>query len=215
MSENQFDAPDNVDVIDDHLEKFFSDKEIVVMHEIMSETVHSDVFIIKPNKRAGRNYYILFTCGLSALPMNTPEGYEEYQYAEIVMLLPSSWKMKDKDLEDPNNWWPFRLLKELTKYPHEENTWLGFGHTFSWGLEEYFSDNNQFVGVVLVDSINLPEELLSIQTTKHTIHIYSAIPLYKEELEFKLEHGVTKLLEKFDAIEVDEIVDINRANICA
>lgn len=106
MSENQFDAPDNVDVIDDPLEKFFSDKE-------------------------------------------------------------------------------------------------------------YFSDNNQFVGVVLVDSINLPEELLSIQTTKHTIHIYSAIPLYKEELEFKLEHGVTKLLEKFDAIEVDEIVDINRANICA
>jgi protoheme ferro-lyase len=55
MSNNQFDAPNNVDVIDNHLEKFFSDKEIVVMHEIMSETVHSDVFI-KPNKRAGRNY---------------------------------------------------------------------------------------------------------------------------------------------------------------
>lgn len=207
--------PDNVAVIDAHLDDFFKAEETFVLHEIESETVHSDIFIIQPNPAEGRNYYTLLSCGLSALPMHPIKGYQAYRYAELVLLLPPDWVMEYDRFEDENHWWPFRIMKEMTKYPHQEKTWLGYGHTYSYSGEEHFSDNNRFVGVILLESTILPKDFLQIKKGKKVIHIWSLIPLYKEELEFRSKYGTDQLLERLKLHHISEIVDINRINVCS
>lgn len=202
-----------INLIDEHVSKFFGDSEITVFHEIVSDLIHLDVFFIKANEN--RNYHILMTCGMSSLPMNVPEGLEELAYAEIVVLLPETWSLEDSDFEDENVYWPIRKLKELARFPHQYDTWLGFGHTITNGNPaEKMSENCDFTGSILLMSINLPEDFVSIQTEDKNIFVYSMIPLYEEEMDYKLRKGTDKLLKKFYKNGVTEVIDINRINTC-
>ena len=47
-----------------------------------------------------------------------------------------------------------------------------------------------------------------------TIHFYSFVPLYAEEVAFKLEQGAEPLLERFAKNRVTELLDIKRVNVC-
>ena len=208
-------VPSSTKIIDHHLEKFFLDEEVYVLHERTSETVHSDIFVINPSETADRNYYILLTSGMSALPMNTPADYNEFRYGELMMLLPSSWNMSHESFDDEDNWWPIRLLIEMTKYPHEEDTWLGYGHTFARQNEGIFSTGTGFSAAVLLESVTVPEPFLKIRRmfNRH-IHILSVIPIYPEELAYKLAHGTNALLERFEEHGIEEVVDNERINTC-
>jgi hypothetical protein len=73
---------------------------------------------------------------------------------------------------------------------------------------------NSFVGVILIPSVTLPEDFLSIKSNDKTINIYSMIPLYQEEMDYKLKYGTDGLLSKFDKFGIREIIDINRPNTC-
>jgi hypothetical protein len=128
------------------------------------------------------------------------------------MLLPPNWVMEQEKFNDENYWWPFRALKELSKYPHENKTWLGYGHTFS--SEDEYSPNCKFCGLILLNSISFSDEFMSIETPEKNVRIFSAIPLYKEEIDFKIKHGSAALMEKFEEYGIEEIVDINRPNVC-
>lgn len=46
------------------------------------------------------------------------------------------------------------------------------------------------------------------------IEVYTLIPLYKEELDFKKQHSTGELLEKFDQLGIEEIIKIGRENVC-
>ena len=208
-------VPNNVKQVDQHLRQFFRDDEISILHEIVSETVHTDVFVVKPNAQEGRDFYLLLSGGMSALPMTVPKGFEKFRYAELVMLLPPDWNI-EYEVRDVNNWWPVVLLMHLSKHPHQAETWLGFGHTFAYDLDEPFSSNNQFVGIILLKSITLPQKFQKIKgwPWQKSVNIYIVIPLYKEELIFKREHGIDALLDLFDANQISEVVDLNRKNLC-
>lgn len=208
-------VPSNTRAIDKHLDKFFYEDEVYVLHEETSETVHSDIFVIKPEESEGRDYYILLTSGMSALPMDTHEGYRDCRYGELMMLLPNDWNMNHQDFENEENWWPMRLLIGMTKYPHEENTWLGHGHTYGNQDEKSFSTNARFSAAILVESITVPESFLKIKRNfGRDIYVYSVIPIYQEELEYKLLNGTDALLNKFQENDIEEIIRIDRINTC-
>jgi len=40
------------------------------------------------------------------------------------------------------------------------------------------------------------------------------IPVYKEEMDYKLEEGTDALLDLFDEYGISELVDIDRPNVC-
>ncbi|MFB6363421.1 suppressor of fused domain protein [Paenibacillus elgii] len=40
------------------------------------------------------------------------------------------------------------------------------------------------------------------------------VPLYSEEMDFKLMHGSDPLLDKLDEYGINEIIDLNRRNTC-
>lgn len=205
--------PDIVSHIDAHLERFFDDGDITVFHEIISDKVHIDIYMIKANEE--RDYNILLTSGLSSLPMNVPEGLEALAHAEIVALVPKDWKLSQDDFENEDNYWPIRQLKTLARFPHLYGTWIGEGHTIANGNPpERMSPNCAFEGVILLAGFTLPEEFTFIDTGDKVISILSMIPLYAEEMDYKLKKGTDALLEKFDKYGISEIIDVNRKNTC-
>src|SRR5688572_21253112 len=159
--------PDSVDIIDEHLDNFFDAEEILVLHEKESEVVHSDIFIIKPNP--DRKYNLLLTCGLSALPMKVPDELDHLKFSEIVMLLPVDWNLNYDDFADENNYWPIRALKQLSKFPHLNDTWLGYGHTIQ--LDDSHKVNHKFNSIILLESITLSEDFTYIETDNKQIHL--------------------------------------------
>src|SRR4030095_2431967 len=60
-----------------------------VLHEHVSEIVHVDVHFVPP--AVDRDYWFLFTTGMSALPMTTPPDAGGSRFAELSILLPPDW----------------------------------------------------------------------------------------------------------------------------
>jgi Suppressor of fused protein (SUFU) len=199
--------------IDEHLERFFNDEDVTVFHEIISDMVHVDIYMIKATE--DRDYNILLTSGLSSLPMNVPEGAEGLAYAEIMALVPKDWKLSQGDFNNEDNYWPIRQLKTLARFPHLYGTWIGEGHTIANGNPpQRMSPNCAFEGVILLPGVTLPEEFTFIETEDKVISILSMVPLYAEEMDFKLKKGSGALLDKFDKFDIGEIIDVNRKNTC-
>lgn len=212
--ETEQNIPESVEIIDNHLDKFFTDEDdIVVFHEKESEIIHRDIYFIKANKN--QPYHILLSCGMSALPMNVPPDTESAEYAELMFLLPKEWNLNYESFEDEKNYWPVRIMKEIMIQPHEGKSWYGFGHTFGFDDGEEFTDGIGFNSVMLAYSTELKENFTTLLTADgKQIQIYTLIPLYKEELAYKRKYGVRKLLERFDKFGIKEIVKIGRRNVC-
>lgn len=104
----------NIEAITDHIEKHLG-KIKGVFHELVSPLVHLDVHYLEPSQDFP--FYTLVTTGMSDLPMSVPEGLQSMQYAELCMLLPSTWPMSallepaDEDGPDEASYWPIRWLK--------------------------------------------------------------------------------------------------------
>lgn len=199
---------EEMDAMEAHIDKYFghSDK---VFHEIASPDIHVDIYIVEPTLE--KNYYTLITTGMGAHRMNTPEELNEYklQRAEMLIYLPADWNIQSEKEED---YWPLRWLKILARLPIEQNTWLGWGHTVPNGGP--MADNTKFTGVMLIDPENVDEEAAVCRLPNgEGVNFYQVIPLYEEEMNFKIEHGAEALLERMD--DVSALVDINRRNVCA
>lgn len=200
----------SLEAISDHIEKHVGRIDMV-FHEIISDQVHIDVHWVKPTKE--KPFHTLITSGMSDKPMNTPEGIENYEYAELSICLPENWKISEEDFKDESNYWPIRWLKFLARFPHEYNTWLGYGHTLPNGdPPQPFDVKTKLNSVVLLPSIVFSEQFHTLKLDHKSIHFYTLIPLYQEELELKMTKGVDSLFDGFDKHNVSDILDINRPN---
>jgi hypothetical protein len=184
-----------------------------VYHEIVSDLVHIDVHVISPT--ADRDFVTLITSGMSDRPMHVPEGGEDYRYAELMICLPPDWPVDQKDFEDEANWWPFRLLKQLARLPHEYDTWLGLGHSIPNGDPPVpYHPNNLLCCALLLPPVTTSEafDQLVISDDK-VINFYALVPIYKKEMDLKLENGADALLDRFAENGITEILDISRVNV--
>ncbi|WP_288883017.1 suppressor of fused domain protein [Pedobacter panaciterrae] len=212
---------DNIDAISNHIEKHVGKIESV-FHEIVSDKVHIDVHWVKPTEH--RPYHTLVTSGMSDKPMNVPEEADNLQYAELCVLLPSSWKINaesyalmEEVFSDENNYWPVRWLKSIARFPHEYDTWIGPYHTIPNGEKaEPFSENTKLGCMFVFPSNNLPSEFTQLEISENkVINFYSLYPTYKEEMNYKLNKGSDALLDKFREFRVSSVIDVNRINTCA
>src|SRR4051794_31433662 len=69
------------------------------------------VHVIPPTDE--RPWMTLFTAGMSDKPMAVPEGYECYRFAELMIHLPPDWPISPEALQDPDHFWPVRMLKQI------------------------------------------------------------------------------------------------------
>lgn len=201
----------SVEEIDAHITKYIGSPE-TVLHEVVSPTVHIDIHVVEPSTE--RNFYTLVTSGMSDKPMNSPiEGLE---YAELVICLPPRWELNEKSIFDERNYWPIRQLKYLARLPHEFDTWIWASHTIPNGDPPVpFADNIKMSCSLLAYPRMFGEGVwtLSVRADKE-IHFLSLIPIFDEEMEFKLEQGADALYARFDEHRVCELLDINRPNCC-
>src|SRR5215471_13595300 len=118
----------SLEQIDKHIETHIG-KISTVLHEIASDLVHIDVHQVNPTQE--RPYYTLITSGMSDLPMTVPESAHDFRYAELMLCLPSDWRLDHDDLKQGGDlyYWPIRWLKICARFPHEYKTWFGWGHT--------------------------------------------------------------------------------------
>ena len=204
--------------ISGHFKALFPNREEFVYHELISDLVHIDVNIMRPTEE--RPYYVMYTTGMSDMPMTLPEEIadrEDLKHAELFMFLPGEWNpgetgQLDSDIPD-SEYWPIRLIKYLARFPHEYHTWLGWGHTIPNGAEYGpLCAETEMGGVVLVQTGG---DMGSMQAEDGTeINFYMVVPVYREEIEYKLEYGMEALDKRFCDRNLPMILDIHRPNYC-
>lgn len=194
------------------LEKFITDTFgdfQTVMHELVSPDIHVDIAVIPPADH--RNYYTLVTMGMGAHSMNVPKELKKrkLERAEIVVCLPPDWNINS---EDEKWFWPVRWLKVLARLPIESDTWLGSGHTVQNGGP--FAENTKLSCALLVRAFGNEKDYEPLKLKNgDIINFYHMIPVYDEEMKYKMSNGAGALLDLFDD-EMTPVIDINRKNYC-
>ncbi|HEY7162372.1 MAG TPA: suppressor of fused domain protein [Acidobacteriota bacterium] len=206
--------PELIEKIGKHIEKYVGPIE-TVFHEIDSDRVHVDVYYVKPYKK--RKYHTLITCGMSEKPMKVPSGLENFKYAELVMTLPPEWQVSMDAFQDEKYYWPVRQLKSLARFPHSNDTWLCLDHTVANGNDspEPYAYSTDFCCTLIGLPISLARDFFDLQISKSKrVHFFSVIPLYIEEMNFKMLEGADKLYDLFDQNQIDDVVKVDRPNVC-
>jgi hypothetical protein len=141
-----------------------------------------------------RPVYTLVTSGMSERPMATPGAGDVY--AELALVLPPFWPAPgSEEMRTPAGHWPYRLLQDLARLPHEFDTWLRNGHTVPNGdPPEPYAPGTRLCGALIAPALTLPEDF--------------------EELEVGERHeGVDRLYDLFDEAGVSEILDPERPSV--
>lgn len=200
----------DMEIIEEHITKNFGECENV-FHEIYSPDIHVDIYIIAPDDK--RSYYTLVTVGMGAHRMNVPQEISEYRLerAELMISLPPYWKLDAESMKDECWYWPIRLLKSIARLPGENNTWVGWGHTIALNEGETYADNTQLCGTLLINQQIADDEADVCRLSDGgEVNFYQLIPLYREEIEYKIENNADALLELMDDISI--VVDTERPN---
>jgi len=199
--------------IDKHIEKHLG-KIDHVLHEIISEYVHIDVHVVKPTKK--KPYWFLITSGMSDKPMHPPRGAKHLSYAEIALALPAWWKLDEKSLKNTRWFWPINWMKTLARFPHVYETWLFYMHTIPLADFER-AKGTKFTGVILGYDSELPEKFHKLTIGKKTVYFMTPIPVFEDEMNYRLEHGAEALHELLNRKELQgtDTYDPKRPNVCA
>jgi hypothetical protein len=200
--------------IDNHISKFFDDSLVSVFHEIPTLDLHLDVYFIKPKNSS---FNILLTSGMSTLKMNVSEQVENAEnvaFAELMMLIPKSIEFQQVYTGANKNDWIISILKRTAKFPHFYNTWIEIGHSIQAeeDLSSYGPDT-EYAGALILPSVTFDSNFTEINKNGRKININNVLPLYKNELEFKIENGYKKLLDLLIKADGKEVLDLNRKNL--
>ena len=213
QDEEEFSNPEvyteeEMEAVEGHIEQYFGKFENV-FHELVSPDIHVDICVVPPSEE--RDYCTLVTMGMGAHRMNVPEELAEYKLerAELAIALPADWKLDQESMKDEKWYWPIRLLKSLARLPIASDTWLGFGHTMD--NKENFAENTKLCAAILTGPQSTEEggEVCTLPGGEE-VNFYQVIPLYEDELDYKLEHDVDALLNKMRGISF--VVNPTRQN---
>ena len=189
---------EEMEAVEGHIQQYFGEFENV-FHELSSPDIHVDICVVPPSEK--RDYYTLVTMGMGAHRMNVPEELAEYKLerAELAIALPADWKLDQESMKDEKWYWPIRLLKSLARLPIASDTWLGFGHTMD--NEEDFAKDTKLCAAILTGPQDTEDgSEVCILPSGEEVNFYQVIPLYRDELEYKMAHDADALLDKMDGI---------------
>ena len=209
-----FYSVEEMDKVSEYIKQQYGEFDIVA-HELVSPDIHCDIAIVPPTD--DQPYYKLVTMGAGAFKMNVPEDLKSdvYERAEYVVFLPADWNIKSDKEED---YWPIRMLKTVARLPVSMDDWLFYRHTVNLTDDESpVAENTGFNSCVLFISFgkgNKPVEPLKLDLSDKEVAFFQLVPLYPEELEFKLEHSFDELEDIMDDDLYDPVVDIHRENYC-
>lgn len=195
-----------------HIKKYIGEPNLINLETVSDMNRH--LIIFKAN--AERDYHTLITYGMSLVSANVPLEENEWGHTELMMYLPKSWPVMKEQIMEFNDYWPFGWLRKLAGFTHERNTWFCYGDTIPNGdPPESISDNTNFCCMLLLPPIREDEHFFELKISEEkSVRFLVVMPIYKEEMEYHLKNGFGALLEKFDQLNINDIIDINRINTC-
>ncbi len=199
-SEPEVYSEDEMSAIEQHIQSTFGAFD-QVLHELDSPDIHVDICVVPPSER--RNYYTLVTMGMGAHRMNVPKELAEYKLerAELAIALPPDWKLDKDSMQEQRWYWPVGLLKVLARLPISNDTWLGFGHTME--KQSPFAEDTELCAAILTGLQDMDLDTcgeVCILPGGEEVNFYQVLPLYREEMEYKLKHDADALLERLAAV---------------
>lgn len=171
--------------------------------KILSNTEYG--FDITYARAADDSFQILYTQGLRNYQQQVNDDNASFEHIELYILLPSYWNL-ERD-QYPVNW-----LERLAIVPQKNNTWFGVGDTIPAGnppeeLAENFSANH----FMLRPPIQLKDQLSGeLWDAEMNFQFLAVIPLYQDEINFKLRNSHSMLFKKMDSFGYTEQWDIYR-----
>jgi hypothetical protein len=183
-----------------------------VLHEIIPFDPHIDIEIVPPSPQ--RPYYTLITAGMSELPMTVPKGKKESAYAELMLCVPASWKFDEKSLEGQRYSFPIDWLRLMARFPHDGGTFLAPGHTIPNGdPPEPLAPGSKLCCLLIREPVTTPDGFRTLTIKKKTIRFYALIPLYEDEMRFKVAKGYKALDALLQENGVTELLDVKRPSV--
>lgn len=169
-----------------------------VFHELVSDLVHVDLLFVEIGPE--HPWITVVTSGMSDLPMAVPAGSTAPPRIELVLRLMANHPLDQAAWQDERHYWPFRHLKQLARMPHQLATWFAAGQTVATDPPTPVAPGEDFCGFGFVELLNpAARELRAADGT--TIAFLQVVPLYREELEWKLAQGpkANALADLFDS----------------
>jgi Suppressor of fused protein (SUFU) len=160
-----------------------------------------------------RNFVTLFTAGMSDRPMNVLTGHEEYQFAELFILLPPSWPTTREAIADETTAWPYRWLGRIAAYPFEQDTWLRGPYAIfpNGDPPEPLAPNTRLSCLLVLEDLSAGGRFQD--EDGRSIMFYAVYPIYTEERDVERQSGVLELLSRFLSDQTLKIVDLERRNL--
>jgi Suppressor of fused protein (SUFU) len=199
-----------IESVDRHISRYVAPVGRVY-HEIVSDDLHIDIHHVAPARR--RPFHTLVTSGMSEMPMNTGADAAAWRFAELCVLLEPTWRLEPESFQEERWYWPLRLLKGLSRYPLAHDTWLGYGHSVATGdPPKPFAEDTDLCACALLPPLSLGVEFSRMRRSDGAdTYFWSVMPIYANEMEFKLQHGADALMDAFDKAGITDIVSRDRA----
>lgn len=201
--------PELIAAVDEHVTRYVAEPS-QTWHEIVSPYVHVDIHVVEPSET--RPAFTLVTSGMSERPMTAPDGE---RYAELFMVLPPTWPAPGAPgFHDPDAYWPYQLLQDLARLPHEFATWLDAGHTVPNGDPPGpYGPGTGLCGALLTPPTIQPDGFERLMFGEREVRMLAVIPLYADEMQLKLDKGADALYDLLDAAEVTEALHPDRPSV--
>lgn len=194
----------SADEIEEHFGTYFG-RPAQVFHEIRSKKVHVDIHVIPPPTRF--DPIVLFTTGMSDLPMAVPRGFCPHcdatqRHAELVIRTES-----ENALPIAVRW-----MQRLAHYPHDERTWIGAWHTYSEAPARPLGVGTRMSAWLFTPLVHDQPEAGEIELAdgRH-VQLLEMHALHEAEHVYAVACGVPALVELFSEFSVRPVFDPGRA----
>lgn len=180
--------------------------------ETLPNPLHGEQEIIRLYLELETPVTVISTCGLSDYNMPVSEKWKGREHTELFFCLPTYWDFEDTS--NPLFNWVYDWIFKLEHFVRERQTWFGPGHTLPCGnpalsLSSKMKQDHFF----LIDPIFLNQALEPLKTEGKTIYFLAIVPIFSDELDYKMGKGTHKLIRKLLARKSDERLDDYRVSV--
>lgn len=201
-------APAEIAALEQHIERNYGPiADVIHEPEDQSQVIKVDIYVVAPSKE--RPFYTLITLGMGAhkmaVPLELPAA--QLERAEIIILLPATWKLDAKSLKYQRWSWPLSVLKTMARLGLLTDSYVSPGYVVDYNGA--IVHNSKLCGWVLLggDAMAVSSEL-GLLPKGEVVNFYQLVPLHQYELAYALEHDWRALLAQLG--EFSTVVDVTR-----
>ncbi len=207
-------SPEEEQIVLDYINRNYGTVEITQVRRIPSGKDHP-IKCVSVSAKQDFPFWTVITLGSGAFRgiEKYPDGSEKVHRVEIAAYFPVG-KNLDEDTEMYE--WISRIMIQFAEMIQFDNSWLGVGHTVSYGAR--LDDAVEYDGVVFAPSVPpVKDTEKCMLPCGEEVEFLQIIPLYEEEILYKISNGYVDLFKRLDENlggETD-VIRNERVNVCS